>query len=109
MGAEDKVILSSYNVETLKRIKEIAPAIKTALLTKEMKWDIRDYRYADSISCDYTKLTQEAVDTIHSMGRKVTAWVVDETADMKKMKELGVDAVITNHPDEFSDVINGSS
>lgn len=107
VGAEDKVILSSYNVETLKRIKEIAPAIKTALLSKEMRWDIRDYRYADSLSCDYTQLTQEAVDTIHSIGRKVTAWVVDEKEDMKKIKELGVDAVITNHPDDFSDVING--
>ena len=85
----------------------MAPNSKTALLSKEMRWDIRDYRYADALSCDYTKWTQEAVDTIHSIGRKVTAWVVDEKEDMKKIKELGVDAVITNHPDEFSDVING--
>ena len=72
-----------------------------------MKWDIRDYRYADAISCDYTKLTSEAVDTIHSIGKKVTVWVVDDIADMKLMKEYGVDAVITNHPDTFNDVING--
>ena len=72
-----------------------------------MIWDVRAYRYADTISCDYTQLTQEAVDAVHSIGRKVTAWVVDNKQDMKKMQELGVDAVITNHPDEFSDVING--
>lgn len=106
-GAEEKVILSSYNVETLKRIKEIAPTIQTALLSEDINWDIRGYRYADSLSCDYTKITKEAVDAIHSIGRKVTAWVVDNKEDMTKIKALGVDAVITNHPDEFSDVING--
>lgn len=109
VGVEDKVVLSSYNVSTLKRIKEAAPNIQTALLTTEMKWDIRDYRYADAISCDYTKLTSEAVDTIHSIGKKVFAWVVDEKQAMKDMKAINVDAVITNHPDEFSDVINGLS
>ncbi len=107
VGAEDKVILSSYNVETLKRIKTMAPNIQTALLCKEMPFDIRSYQYADSISCDYTKMDKAAIETVHSIGKKVTVWVVDDIADMKLMKEYGVDAVITNHPDTFNDVING--
>lgn len=107
IGAEDKVILSSYNVETLKRIKTIAPEIKTSLLCKDMPWDIRSYRYADSISCNYENIDVDAVETLHSLGKKITVWVVDEIEDMKKMKELNVDAVITNHPDDFNDVING--
>ena len=106
VGVADKVVLSSYNVELLKRIKQMQPEVETALLVKDMTWDIRDYRYADAISCDYTKLTKEAVDTIHSIGKKVIAWVVDEKAAMKEMKDLEVDAVITNYPDDFSDVIN---
>lgn len=109
VGVQDKVILSSYNVETLKRIKAHNPQIQTALLSKEVTFDIRDYQYADVLSCEYTHLTKEIVDTIHSVGRKVTAWVVDDKAAMKEMKEIGVDAVITNYPDEFSDVINGLS
>ncbi|MBE6024875.1 MAG: glycerophosphodiester phosphodiesterase [Cellulosilyticum sp.] len=107
VGVEDKVILSSYNIETLKRIKAHKPDIQTALLTKEVTFDIRAYQYADILSCDYTKLSKEVVDTIHSIGRKVTAWVVDDKAAMREMKDMGVDAVITNYPDEFSDVING--
>ena len=109
IGAEDKVTISSYNVETLKTIKEEAPNIQTALLCSEMPWDIRSYRYADAISCDYTKLSKEAVETVHSIGKKAIAWVVDEVADMKEMMALGVDAVITNNPDDFNDVINGLS
>ncbi len=107
VGAEEKVILSSYNVETLKRIKTMAPNIQTALLCKEMTYDIRSYQYADAISCDYTKVDKEAVELVQSIGKKITVWVVDEVTEMKRMKEYGVDALITNHPDTFNDVING--
>lgn len=107
VGVEDKVVLSSYNIETLKKIKEHKPEVLTALLTKEMTYDIRSYQYTDILSCDYTQLTKEIVDTVHSLGRSVTAWVVDNKADMKKVMEMGVDAVITNYPDTLSDVING--
>lgn len=107
VGVEDKVVLSSYNIETLKKIKEHKPEVLTALLTKEMTYDIRSYQYTDILSCDYTQLTKEIVDTVHSLGRSVTAWVVDNKADMRKVMEMGVDAVITNYPDTLSDVING--
>lgn len=107
VGVADKVVISSYNVSTLKRIKAHNTNIQTALLTKDLTFDIRNYQYADVLSCDYTKLNKEAIEAIHSIGRKVTAWVVDQKADMKAMIEMGVDAVITNYPDEFSDAING--
>lgn len=107
LEAEDRVILSSYNTETLKRIKEVDPQIKTSLLCRDMPWDIRSYRYADSISCNYEQIDAEAVATLQSIGKEVTVWTVDEVADMKNMKEIGVNAIITNHPDVCSDVING--
>ncbi len=107
VGAEDKVILSSYHVDALKHIKTVAPNIQTALLCKEIPQDIYSYRYADSISCDYHEVDEETVALIHSLGRKLTVWVVDDVTDMKRMKEMGVDAVITNYPDVFNDVING--
>lgn len=107
VGVEDKVVLSSYNIETLKKIKKHKPEVRTALLTKEMLYDIRAYEYTDILSCEYTQLTKEIVDTVHSLGRRVTAWVVDDKEDMQRVMEMGVDAIITNYPDDFSDVING--
>jgi len=106
-GLEDKVVLSSYNRETLKKVKDLDAHIKTGLLCKEVPWDIRDYRYADSICFCYTSADREAVDTIHSIGKKVTVWTVDNIDDMKKMIELDVDAILTNYPDVLNDIING--
>lgn len=104
---EDKVILSSYNAESVKRVKLLDAHIKTGLLCKEVPWDIRNYRYADAICFCYEFADREAIDTIHSIGKKITVWTVDEINDMKKMIEIGVDAIITNYPDTLSDIING--
>lgn len=104
---EDKVILSSYSGQALKRVKLLDENIKTGLLCKEVPWDIKDYRYADAICCCYEVMDAEAIDTIHSIGKKVTVWTVDKIEDMKGMMKLGVDAIITNYPDTLNDIING--
>ncbi|MDF2612343.1 MAG: glycerophosphoryl diester phosphodiesterase [Clostridia bacterium] len=104
---QDKVILTSYSGESLKKVKLLDVTIKTGLLCKEVPWDIRDYRYADAICFCYESADKEAIDTIHSIGKKITVWTVDKIEDMKKMIELGVDAIITNYPDTLNDIING--
>ena len=106
-GVSDKIILSSANPESIKRVKLLEGNIKTGLLCKEVPWDIRSYRYADAICFCYEAADEEAIDTIHSIGKNVTVWTVDEVTDMKKMIELGVDSIITNHPDTLNDIING--
>lgn len=107
VGVEDKVVLLSSNVATLKKIKQHKPNLPTGLITSEMTYDIRDYQYTDILCCEYTKVTKDIVDTVHSFGKWVTVWVVDDKSDMKNVIDLGVDAIITNHPDVLSDVING--
>ncbi|WP_069999662.1 glycerophosphodiester phosphodiesterase [Cellulosilyticum sp. I15G10I2] len=106
-GLQDKVVLHSYNGESVKRVKLLDDRIKTGLLCREVSWDIRDYRYADAICFCYESADLEAIETIHSIGKKVTVWTVDEISDMKKMIDLGVDAIITNYPDTLNDIING--
>jgi len=34
-------------------------------------------------------------------GKSVHVWTVDEPADMRRFQSLGVDAIITNHPERF--------
>lgn len=104
---EDKVILSSYNCEALKRAKLLNSSITTGLLCNGVPWDIRDYRYADAVCFSYEAATADVIETIHSIGRKVTVWTVDDTEDMKRIMAMGVDAIITNYPDKLNDVING--
>ena len=37
----------------------------------------------------------------NAAGKEIHVWTVNRPADMDLMRELGVDAVITDHPDEM--------
>ena len=44
-------------------------------------------------------LTKEKVQELHQRGIKVIPWTVNELKDMKKIKEMGCDGLITDYPD----------
>jgi glycerophosphoryl diester phosphodiesterase len=43
----------------------------------------------------------EFVADAHAAGKEVHVWTVNRAADMDLVRRLGVDAVITDHPDEL--------
>jgi glycerophosphoryl diester phosphodiesterase len=42
-------------------------------------------------------VTPDGVAAVHEAGRRVSTWTVDEPADMTRVLEAGVDAVVSNH------------
>lgn len=46
-------------------------------------------------------LTPRFVNTAHQRNMKVDAWTINETADMQRMLDLGVDGIITDYPDRL--------
>ena len=41
-------------------------------------------------------MTAELVDAAHAAGLAIYTWTVDEPDDIKRLADLGVDAIITN-------------
>ena len=50
------------------------------------------------IGIEYIKEHPEYVEQVHAFGHKVHVWTVDEMADVDLCLQLGVDAIISNHP-----------
>jgi glycerophosphoryl diester phosphodiesterase len=44
-------------------------------------------------------ITREFVAWAHRKGYKINTWTVDDPDEMKRLIELGVDAIMTNKPD----------
>lgn len=61
----------------------------------------RTHLYDDvrAINPNYEYLSKSTIDKIHAHGRKVFAWTVDDEDDMESLIDMGVDGLITNHPD----------
>jgi glycerophosphoryl diester phosphodiesterase len=55
----------------------------------------------DIFSPYYKHLVKRRVDMCHEKGIKVVPWTVNEVVNMKEIKALGVDGLITDYPNRF--------
>lgn len=100
-GIEDRIIYSSFNHQSLKRIKDLKPGTKIAFLYSDGFMDMDEYgerhgAYAIHPSLNNVQNTS-IVDACHAKGMKVHVWTVNEEVDFERMREVNVDAVITNY------------
>ena len=54
---------------------------------------------------DRRVLTPGLVEALHASGLPVQIWTVDETADMERLLDWGVDGILTDRPDRLAAVL----
>jgi glycerophosphoryl diester phosphodiesterase len=128
----DRVTIQSFDWRTLREVKRVAPQVPTACLTIESKgmntmatgadgrspWHAglvdRDYASVPALvaaaqcgtwSAFFRNLSPALVADAHARGLVVLAWTVDETGDMARLMDMGVDGLITDYPDRLRDVM----
>ncbi|MFD2791084.1 glycerophosphodiester phosphodiesterase family protein [Arenibacter sp. H213] len=100
----DKFLISSFKWEELKRMRALNPQIRIAILTDKDPLQaiaIGEELNALAINPYYKTLTLENVDKIQKEGFKVYPYTVNEVEDIKSMKQMGVDGIITNYPERI--------
>ena len=51
-------------------------------------------------------MDKEMVDRAHADGMKIVTWTVDDKEQMRKVIDMGVEAVISNYPNRLLEVVN---
>jgi glycerophosphoryl diester phosphodiesterase len=101
------VVYSSFNHESLIRLKEIKPNAEIALLLWERLAD--PWRYTEQVGATAQHLWQptalsETAAQLQNHGIKVRAWTVNQPKNMQLAFEMGLDAIITDHPEAALDL-----
>lgn len=101
----DNVMFSSFFARNLRTAKRLLPDVPRGLLANDgiSGWPQRavliyskDYH---ALHPYYKDTSARLVDRIHSTGRQVNIWTVNEPAEMLRLKNLGVDMIMTDFPD----------
>jgi len=102
LGIKDRCNLQSFDFNILRAIRKVDKEISTAALvdnTKGIKANIDLLGYTpENYSPYYMLLNEDAINLAHEMGMKVVPWTVNDPEVMKKLKDLGVDGIITDYP-----------
>ena len=113
---EDKVVISSFNYKSLKRISKLNSKVKTAYLVGPLTFKRRNLKKILKIckdckctyihpSCDV--VNKEFVAEAHKRGLLVQVYTVNSVTIMKKLIKLKVDGVFTNYPKIINTLVNG--
>ena len=103
-GALDRVLFSGGNVEGHRRIRELESGARIALTWTER--DLPPASLLESLGIEYFNPPWELVhaklvEGMHDRGFKVSTWTVDDPAEMHRVVDCGVDAVVTNRVAEL--------
>lgn len=104
MGLQDKVIYSSFNHYSIRKLKELDATVQTGILYGDVLCDIAAYCKnvgADALHPVFTHRYMESVwKEYMASGIPLHIWTVNEEADMTFFMENNIDAIITNYPDK---------
>lgn len=103
-GMSGRVVYSSFNHYTVRRVHELRPEVPCAPLFDEVLADPWEYAAtlgAKGIHPDYHTLIMypDYVDRCHDAGIAVRAWTVDDPTDIAELIRQDTDVIITNEPD----------
>ena len=94
----DRCVVTSQTYDAIRTVKKTDENIETVYVMSIAMGDFHNLKYADAFSIKYTYITNEVVTNIHSKGKKVYAWTIDDDKTLEKMMMLNVDSIITNKP-----------
>ncbi|MCC9706381.1 glycerophosphodiester phosphodiesterase [Streptomyces sp. MNU76] len=110
----EKLVIQSFSADTVRRVHELDPAVKTGLLGTPDIADLPEYAtFSDQINSSYTTISESYVATIHALGGphgkplEILTWTVNDATNARRVADYGVDGIITNKPDVVREATQG--
>ncbi|HLD27941.1 MAG TPA: glycerophosphodiester phosphodiesterase [Patescibacteria group bacterium] len=118
------ILVSSNYCRLLRRLKQQLPQVKAAWLfrandgwLKELVWVVMmmaiypftvgyilrkmKCHEVEAVNIHHLLVSKRLIDKIHQYNKMVIAWTVDNPAKIKKLKQWGIDGIISNYPDRL--------
>lgn len=103
----ERVLISSFSIETVDHCRLVAPEIPTAVLSTLLELDdgrplvvaAADGGHA-AVHPNHHVVTDRFVEAAHRAELAVNVWTVNEVDAVVRLAEMGVDGVCTDVPDE---------
>ncbi|MEV8388352.1 MULTISPECIES: glycerophosphodiester phosphodiesterase [unclassified Streptomyces] len=107
-----KLVIQSFSADSVRTVHQLRPDLVTGFLGAPAVADLPAYAaFTDQINPAYGALTGDYVAAVHRLkGPKgkpltVSTWTVNDAAGAVRVRDLGVDGIITNNPDVVRDAV----
>ena len=120
---QDKILVATFHQATMNEFRDVCPDVITSMVEPEIQLFFGlNVAYLGAlfqapgaafqvpltsslpIIGEVDVVTERFVRVAHSHNIQVHAWTINETAEMERLIELGVDGIITDRPDRLLDL-----
>jgi glycerophosphoryl diester phosphodiesterase len=107
------IVIQSFDLASLQRMKQLAPSLPTAFLTPGSTSvpDLTALRpFVDALAPNAAVLqgAPALVDAAHALGMAVHAWTVDDGPTMQALLDMGVDGIFTDRPNVLRGLVKAA-
>ena len=115
----DKIIVGSFRQTAIDEFRAACPEVATSATPSEATEFLTMYKLG--IGANYTPpmqalqipqnvgslevISKDFIETAHKLNLQVHVWTINETADMKRLLDLGVDGIMTDYPDRLLEIL----
>jgi len=111
-GMESQVLFSSFAPAAIDRIRARDLALPVALI-RDRPWaspaEAGDGKIYPALNCKAVVLNEGNIRRARGEGIRVHVWTVNAPEEMARFISLGVDGIITNHPDRLVRLLKGKN
>lgn len=109
MSLARRVTPICFSGEILRRVKRIVPDQPVGLICPDVSTGV--VREASSIGAAFVSAQASSLNTgtagqLKRADLKVTAWTVNQPGEMRRLIDLGVDGIVTDHPDLLAELFS---
>jgi glycerophosphoryl diester phosphodiesterase len=106
---DKRFYLQSFDIRQIQEVRKSYPNVVTGFLTSNKTASLEDNLKSigfipEIYSPQYKLATKELIEKCHAQGMKFVPWTVNTLEEMKDLKEMGVDGIITDYPNLFSEL-----
>lgn len=95
---EQQCVITSASYSVITKVKKLNPEIKTGYILSIAYGNFYNSEYADFFSVKSSFINENMVRLSHRLGKEVHAWTVNTKTELERMKQLGVNNIITDKP-----------
>ncbi|MFE2499043.1 glycerophosphodiester phosphodiesterase [Streptomyces scopuliridis] len=108
----NKLVIQSFSADSVRTVHRLRPDLTTGFLGAPAVAELPSYAaFTDQINPAHAALTGDYVAAVHRLkgahGKPLTVstWTVNDAAGAVRVRDLGVDGIITNNPDVVRDAV----
>ncbi|MCZ6641264.1 MAG: glycerophosphodiester phosphodiesterase, partial [Gammaproteobacteria bacterium] len=103
--SNERLLVSSFDMEALRRFRRVAASIPIAVLTEGVPppsfWAMAAGLSAVAVNIDIASVNASFVQEAHGRGLQIMVYTVNTQEDAARLQEMGVDGIFSDFPDRM--------